>query len=271
MTSDAQSDTQSDANANNYPPIHTAMELETPLTLTFEQALSSLEAGTMQEEIGLMRWGSNYTFLVRIIHDDINFLAIYKPRMGERPLWDFPDGTLCQREAAAFVLSDILHWHIVPPTLLRDGTRGIGSVQVFIQHDPEQHYFTFEGDHSQTFQRLALFDAIANNADRKGGHCLLDPDARLWSIDHGLTFNVAHKLRTVIWDYAGQPIPEALLKDVQTLCDDLAKTTSSSYQRLSALLSDDEMRVLHQRIQKLLSTQTYPMPGSGPNRPWPAV
>lgn len=254
------------------PPIRTVTELEDhPLELSYEQVEYVLSHGMMQEEIGLMRWGSNYTFLVRMLHEDMTFLAVYKPRLGERPLWDFPDGTLCQREAAAYVLSDALGWHLVPPTLLRDGTRGMGSVQVFIDHDPERHYFTFDEAQLGALQRMALFDVIANNADRKGGHCLLDVRGRVWGIDHGLTFNVVHKLRTVIWDFAGQAIADDLLADVEGLCVALGDSASGIYERLCALLDDVEMNALVKRVDALLAKKIYPMPGAGPNRPWPAV
>jgi len=253
------------------PIIHTAEELEKPLDISFDRALLAVQEGDVDEEVGMMRWGSNYTFLVNIIHDDLKFMGVYKPRMGERPLWDFPTGTLCQRETAAYTLSEALGWHIVPPTVLRDATRGIGSVQVFIAHDPETHYFTFDETPIPQLQRMAIFDAIANNADRKGGHCLLDPDDRLWGIDHGLTFNVDHKLRTVIWDFAGQEIREDLLQDLQNLCDMLEDETNPHTKAFKELLNEDEMTILHRRVMRLLTTKTYPMPGHGPNRPWPAV
>jgi len=255
------------------PDIHTAREFDEPVTLAYDRVLTMLNCGDVQTEHGLMRWGSNYTFLVTVREDDTAFLGVYKPRMGERPLWDFPDGTLCQRETAAYTLSEALGWHIVPPTVLRDGPRGIGSVQVFINHDPNRHYFTFDndGDKVPQLQRMALFDALANNADRKGGHCLVDENERIWGIDHGLTFHSMTKLRTVIWDYAGQPIPQPLLSDLSELCGKLDDPQDAYYQALDKLLSQAEMGALRRRINGLLQNGTYPMPGPGPNRPWPAV
>lgn len=253
------------------PTIHTALELETPLTLAYEQVLEALQDGEIEDEYGLMRWGSNYTFLVTVKHCDQAFLAIYKPRIGERPLWDFPDGTLCQRETASYVLSAALEWEIVPPTVLREGPRGVGSVQAFINHDPNRHYFTFDEAQAPAVMRMAAFDAMVNNADRKGGHCLLDEDERLWGIDHGLTFHPSNKLRTVIWDYAGQDIPETILTDLGKLCQMLDDETHPCTEQLSELLSQNELQALKRRINKLLSAGTFPMPGSGPNRPWPAI
>lgn len=157
------------------PTIYTAIDLEEPLSLDFSMVLEAIQEGEVQSEQGLVRWGSNYTFIVNICHDDKKFMGVYKPRIGERPLWDFPDGTLCQREAASFLISEMLGWSLVPPTILREGPRGIGSVQAFINHDPNQHYFTFKQiglDYSKIepqLQRMAAFDAVANNADRKGG------------------------------------------------------------------------------------------------------
>ncbi len=253
------------------PVIYTARTLEDAIELDYDAVLESLRSGEILEEHGLMRWGSNYTFLVSVRDDKHDFMAIYKPRMGERPLWDFPDGTLCQRETASFVLSEMLGWHIVPPTVLREAPRGAGSIQVFINHDPQRHFFTFDETHIPQIQRMALFDVLVNNADRKGGHCLLDATERVWGIDHGLTFHPAPKLRTVIWDYAGEPIPDALLADLQKLCTRLDDDSDPQQQQFNELLNAAERRALSRRIDQLLQTGVYPMPGPGPNRPWPAI
>lgn len=255
----------------NKPLIHTASDLETPLSISYERALEAIQQGELSDEAHLMRWGSNYTFLMTLHHDELTMLAVYKPRMGERPLWDFPDGTLCQRETASYVISAALGWHIVPPTVLRDGPRGIGSLQVFINHDPNRHYFTFDDAQKPEVMRMALFDAIINNADRKGGHCLLDEDDRVWGIDHGLTFHPANKLRTVIWEYAGKPIPEDLLTDLSKLCQMLDNQDDPFIAQLAELISNGEMMTLQRRVNRLLSMGCYPMPGQGPNRPWPAI
>jgi hypothetical protein len=262
------------------PTIYTAKELTEPLALSFETVATALQHGAIDAEHGIMRFGSNYTFLVTIRHDDTEFLAIYKPRMGESPLWDFPEGTLCQREYAAFVLSDALNWHIVPPTVLReDAPRGIGSVQAFINHDPNQHYFRFGIDKLPDVKRVMAFDIIANNADRKGGHVLLDDMGRVWGIDHGLCFNHANKLRTVMWEFgregdipiAGEDVPEDVLSDIEMLCQQLEDKTSAVWCQMSALLATSEMLALKRRIDRLLQTRTFPNPGMGASRPWPSI
>lgn len=252
--------------------VHTARALDEPICLPIEEAITIISKGQVEEEVGLMRWGSNYTFLVNVIHEDTKILAVYKPRQGERPLWDFPDGTLCNRETASYVTSEALGWDIVPPTILREGSRGIGSVQLFIDHDPEEHYFTFDKLRvGRQLERIAAFDAITNNADRKGGHCLIDEDEHIWGIDHGLTFNSSYKLRTVIWDYSGKPIPQSLMDDIKAFSDVLDDATNTYNKQLTELLSDVEMQMLKVRIKRLLESGVYPLPGAGPNRPWPAV
>ncbi len=251
--------------------LYTARELDEPVTISHDEALRALREGCIDAEHGLMRFGSNYTFLVSVQHEGQAFLAIYKPRIGERPLWDFPDGTLCQRETASYVLSEMLGWSLVPPTVLREGPRGIGSIQVFINHDPNRHYFTFDKSLEPQVRRMAAFDALANNADRKGGHCLLDEEERLWGIDHGLTFNSMYKLRTVIWKYSGEPFSEELLRDMQRLCDQLEDESAALTQELRSLLAVHEIHALQSRLNRLLTDGTYPEPGPGPNRPWPAV
>lgn len=259
------------------PSIYTAIDLEEPLVLDFATTVEAIQEGEVQTEQGLMRWGSNYTFLVNICHEDKTFMGVYKPRIGERPLWDFPDGTLCQREAASFLISEMLGWSIVPPTILREGPRGIGSVQAFINHDPNQHYFTFKQagfDYAKIepqLKRMAAFDAVVNNADRKGGHCLIDEECRIWGIDHGLTFHPTNKLRTVIWEYAGEPLPEDILIDLEFLCGKLLDPKDSDREMLSELISKQEMMALQSRVDRLVKSGKYPQPGAGPNRPWPAI
>lgn len=239
--------------------------------ITFERVLDVLEKGCVSEEHGLIRWSSNYTLLLTVTHEDTSVLAVYKPQRGERPLWDFPDGTLCHRERAAFLVSTALDWRIVPPTVLRDGPRGIGSMQFFIEHDPEYNYFSFDASLRPQLERVVLFDAITNNADRKGGHCIVDSQNHLWGIDQGLTFNVAHKLRTVIWEFAGQPIPKALLADVEKLCVQVSNSESELRRALSELLSTQEINTFDARINRILKTGKFPKPGPGPNYPWPPV
>ncbi|HOA22697.1 MAG: SCO1664 family protein [Aggregatilineales bacterium] len=237
--------------------------------LSPEQALKLLEEGEVEEIIGLLPWGSNHTFLVRVTHGDVTAFAVYKPRRGERPLWDFPHGTLCQRERAAYVLSETLGWGIVPPTVLRHGPEGFGSVQWFVPHDPEQNYFTFGAEFADQVQRIALFDHMVNNADRKAGHCLLDKHGRIWAIDHGVCFNTQPKLRSVIWDFAGDPIPEDLLCDVEKLCSALEQTDPPH--PLRELLSLREYEALQRRVARLLETRSFPYPSTGRHYPWPPI
>jgi len=219
----------------------------------------------------MLRWSSNYTFLVSITDGQSATMAVYKPQRGERPLWDFPDGTLCYRETAAFVVSDALDWCIVPPTTLRDGTRGLGSVQLYIPNNPEVNYFSLDDRFADQLMKFAAFDYVINNADRKGGHCLLDDDNHLWGIDHGIGFHTAPKLRTVIWDFAGQTIPDELLNDLLRVCSELEDKRSHVRMELEQLLSDAELHALQARMRRITQRREYPRPGPGPNYPWPPV
>jgi len=239
--------------------------------LTPEQVLDVLEHGEFDVEHGAIRWSSNYTFLCSVTHNDLSLMAVYKPRSGERPLWDFPDGTLCQRERAAYLTSATIGWHQVPPTVLRDGPRGVGSTQFFVDHDPEYNYFSFDESLLPQLMTLSLFDVLVNNADRKGGHCIVDSEDRLWGIDHGIAFHSMHKLRTVIWNFAGQPIPQTLLQDVSKLCDQIETADSDYRTEMDELLSPAEMTAFRKRVDRILHTEVFPQPGPGPNYPWPPV
>jgi hypothetical protein len=225
----------------------------------------------MEEAHGLMPWSSNYTFLVTVFYDDLEALAIYKPSRGERPLWDFPDGTLALREVAAFHVSRALSWNFVPPTILREGFLGTGAVQLFVEADPEEHYFTLRGEYAPVFQRLAAFDYIINNADRKGGHCLKGKDGHIWTIDHGLTFHQEHKLRTVIWDFAGQPIPDDIMEDLERLRQTLDQPASPLVSELRPLINDGEVKMFRHRLDRIISAGTFPQPGAGRNVPYPPI
>jgi uncharacterized repeat protein (TIGR03843 family) len=235
------------------------------------QILQTLNCGTVREEQGMLRWSSNYTFLVSIEDTQGRYLAVYKPQRGERPLWDFPDGTLCYRETASFVVSDFLNWRIVPPTVLRDGPRGLGSIQLYIENDPDVNYFSLDGHAVPQLQRIAAFDYVINNADRKGGHILRDSFGHIWGIDHGIAFNAVPKLRTVIWDFAGQRIPDSVLQDVERLCLEVDNVKSKLRMQLDKLLADAELASFLARIRRLLQRREFPRPGPGPNYPWPPV
>ena len=234
------------------------------------QTLETLREGELQLE-GLISWGSNYTFLGRVCEGEREVTVIYKPKKGERPLWDFAPGTLCLRERAAYVVSEALGWRMVPPTILRDGPQGWGSVQLFVDHDPDRHYFTFEGRYQTQLQRIVLFDLIANNADRKGGHVLIDDADRLWSFDHGICFHSDYKVRSVIWEFAGTPIPEALLEDLRCFLDTLDDAASETTAALSELLDRHELEAMRQRLRRLLKDKRFPKPGPGRHYPWPPV
>lgn len=202
--------------------------------------------------------GSNYTFFVRVSVDSRPpILAVYKPQAGEVPLWDFPDGTLYRREYAAYLVSQALNWRFVPPTVIRDGPHGVGIVQLFIQ--PAGTYLNLRGDprYLPVLERVALFDLITNNADRKAHHCLLDAEGRVWSIDHGLTFNPVFKLRTVLWEFVDRPISRRLLRDVATLLPE-HPVGAKLADDLRQLLDPTEIEVFHRRVRHVLKTGRFP-------------
>lgn len=228
-----------------------------------------LEHGEAQS-CDLLAWSSNLTCLTKLTMDGAECLAIYKPKRGERPLYDFPTGTLYEREYAAYLLSRVLGWPLIPPTIVREGPLGIGSFQLFIHADFEQNYFTFGSEKAPQLRKIALFDFIANNADRKAGHCLLDRKGRIWAIDHGLTFNHVPKLRTVIWDFAGRPIPDVLLRELEALSSKI-QSASEDTAEFVGLLSQKEMSALRQRIETALQTRQFPLHGPGRNSPWPPI
>ncbi|MBI3942508.1 MAG: SCO1664 family protein [Chloroflexi bacterium] len=234
--------------------------------------LDLLQNGSMQPH-GMLPWSSNYNLLVTLCHQGTSALAIYKPRRGERPLWDFPDGTLCQREVSAYIVDRCLGWNLVPPTVLRRGVQGVGAVQLYIANDPEQHFFTFRNEFTGTIQRIAIFDAVINNGDRKAGHILRDASDHLWCIDHGVAFSVEPKLRTVIWDYAGDPIPAALLEDLRRLLAEVEQPWQAGpvSEEIHSLLDEGEIGALKRRIELLLKRHVFPRPASGHYIPWPPV
>jgi uncharacterized repeat protein (TIGR03843 family) len=238
--------------------------------LSPDEALPVLRAGEMRV-LGLLPEASNYTFLAEVSDGDRSALAVYKPRRGEMPLWDFPDGTLCNREVAAYVLAEELGWPAVPPTVLRDGPHGDGAVQLFVPADPAANYFTLQedGHHREVFRRIAAFDAVAGNGDRKGGHCLLDPEGRVWAVDHGLCFSVRPTLRTVIWEFAGQEIPASLVEDLARVESSLRD--GGLRRDLLDLLEPEEVDATADRAAALAGSGHYPRPGPGRSVPWPPV
>jgi uncharacterized repeat protein (TIGR03843 family) len=240
-------------------------------TLTAEAVLHLLSEGDVEVE-GLIPWSSNATFLVTVRSGELSTLAVYKPQQGERPLWDFEHGSLGQREVAAYRLCQALGWRFVPPTVLRTGPYGLGSVQLFIHARDDAHFFTIEDDPAfrAALKRLAAFDVVANNADRKSGHCLVDAQGRLWAIDNALTFHEEPKLRTVNWSFAGAPLPAAIRRDLARLEDDLVAGAPLAC-ALADLLAPAELDALHRRARRLRRANRFPQPGSGRAVPWPLV
>lgn len=215
---------------------------------------------------GRMPYSSNGTFLVTLTLDEASMRAIYKPLRGERPLWDFPSG-LYKREIAAYRLSAAMGFDLVPLTIERDGPGGVGSLQAFVEADFSEHYLTLYPErpelHDQ-FRRLAAFDIVANNTDRKSGHCLIDADDRVWAIDNGLCFSADFKLRTVIWEFGGEPIPADVLAAVQRIAD-------SPPIDVAALLDDDEIEAMVERATMLAAGGMFPIDSTGRRYPWPVV
>jgi uncharacterized repeat protein (TIGR03843 family) len=229
------------------------------------ETLDLLARGTVTVK-GRMPWASNVTLLAEVELGGTCVRAIYKPERGERPLWDFPP-RLYKRELAAYLFSEALGWGLVPPTIIREGPHGEGSFQLFLEAEFEQHWFTLREDprHRERLQKICVFDFVANNADRKSGHCLLGPDGEIYAIDNGLTFHTELKLRTVIWDYAGQPIPKGMLDDLKRFVKRGLPTP------LAEILTPAEQQALLVRAQALADYAHFPEDRSGHRYPWPLV
>jgi len=226
----------------------------TPPQLSEQEALAFMEQAEITAA-SLIPWGSNYTFAVALEGENGAYLAIYKPRAGEAPLHDFRQGTLYKREVAAYRLSRWLGWDIVPPTIARTGPHGIGSLQIYVEPDDDiENPEEFWGDRRLANEQLVLFDHIANNADRKLSHCLLDVTGKVWGIDHGLTFNDAPKLRTVMWQFSGVPISEELRSDLINVFEQSVEIE----EELRSFLSPREIAAFQARVEHLLVTGCYP-------------
>ena len=231
----------------------------------YQKLHSALQCGEYELK-GQFVLGSNYTFLVEVHHEGAMYPAVYKPSRGEQPLWDFPENTLALREVAAYLVSEALGFHIVPYTTLRnDGPHGAGSLQQFIEYDPNYHYFNFSTDDRQLLRPLALFDLLVNNADRKGGHIFFENGThQLYAIDHGICFHEEDKLRTVLWDFAGQKIPEDLLKRLSLSRGLLAD--------LEPYLSPTEISALVARAEYFRKKGIFPrQPRDRRALPWPPL
>ncbi|HEX2980318.1 MAG TPA: SCO1664 family protein [Anaerolineaceae bacterium] len=242
-----------------------------PISFDPTNVLQALQQGDLSVQGQFLR-GSNYTFLAQLIYQGETYPVVYKPTQGEQPLWDFPTGTLAKREVIAYSISEALGWHLVPPTVYRlSGPLGPGSLQQYIEHDPNYHYFNFAEDERQRLRPVMLFDALVNNADRKGSHILVDAHDNLWLIDHGLCFHEEDKLRTVIWDFAGETIPLDLLEDVRRLIPRLVPDGDLA-QQLKGTLNGAEIRALATRAKLLVERGCFPYPARDRrSTPWPPV
>ena len=231
-----------------------------------DRVLGVLAEGPV-EIIGRIVPSSNLALLVEVGTGDDALAAVYKPQSGERPLWDFEPG-LHRNEAAAYVLSEWLGWDLVPPTIVRyEAPAGVGSLQAYIDSDPTEHYFTLYDRAPATraqLKAMAAFDVVANNADRKSGHVLRGADGRIKGIDHGLCFAADDKLRTVIWDFAGEPVPPEILARLGCLLNDIPPG-------LDELITVTEIEALQSRVRRLLRSGVYPSDRSGRRVPWPLV
>ena len=215
---------------------------------------------------GQFTFGSNYTFLVTVQHKDKDYPAVYKPLRGEQPLWDFPENSLAGREVAAYLVSEALGFHIVPYTTLRnDGPYGAGSLQQFIEYDPEYHYFSFTEEDRRLLKPVVLFDLLCNNADRKGSHVFFENGThRLYAIDHGICFHEDDKLRTVLWDFGGQKIPEELLAPLAGV--------NKLLPSLEPYLTSRERSALCSRAEAILKRGIFPrQPRDRRAMPWPPL
>ncbi len=235
------------------------------MAISSTDALELLRGGDVTVK-GRMPWASNVTLLAEVARDGTCVRAIYKPGRGERPLWDFPP-CLYKREEAAYLFSEALAWGLVPPTIVREGPLGEGSFQLFVEAEFEQHWFTMREDprHRERLQKICVFDFVANNADRKSGHCLLGPDNLIYAIDNGLCFHTELKLRTVIWDYAGETIPKGVVEDLKSFVKE------GLHAPLAEILAPDEQQALLVRAQALADYARFPEDQSGHRYPWPLV
>jgi len=237
-------------------------------TVSDERARAFLAEGDL-ELLGRIPWASNATLLARVRHRELEGLAVYKPVRGERPLWDFPAGTLYRREVAAYLVSEQLGWRLVPPTLVREGPLGVGSLQLYVDADAEVTAFELLAAGNAALPRIAAFDVVTNNADRKAGHCLVGEDERVWAIDHGVCFHAEPKLRTVLWDLAGHPLEAADVADLEALAGEAAG--GGLRERLAGLLAAEEVAAVAERALALARAGRLPAPGSGRAYPWPLV
>jgi uncharacterized repeat protein (TIGR03843 family) len=237
--------------------------------LTTDEAIRLLHQGELTIE-GRVIDASNATFYCAVEADGRSAACVYKPIAGERPLWDFPDGTLAEREVAAYEVAAAMGWPIVPPTVLRDGPAGPGMVQLWIDTDETVDIARFMRRRDVPLLRhIAIFDAIVNNADRKGGHLLPTTAGHVYGVDHGVTFSIEDKLRTVLWQWAGARLPDGTCEVLTTLRADLDRDLG---RRLGELLTKREVSRTRSRVDRLMATGRHPEPSDDwPAVPWPPI
>ncbi|MFF3732472.1 SCO1664 family protein [Streptomyces sp. NPDC002476] len=276
-----------------------------PRSLTDADLVTVLAEGRLTVR-GQVRGASNAVLHCAVSHEGAELACVYKPVAGERPLWDFPDGTLAQREVAAYEISEATGWGLIPPTVLRDGPYGEGMCQLWIDAEPDGEGHAEDGRRpllalveddepgegwkavvraeigegrtallvhadDPELRRMAVLDAVINNGDRKGGHLLPAPDGRLYGIDHGVTFNAEDRLRTLLWGWAGEPLTAEAVGVVDRLGAELAPGTALAT-RLGELITEAEIEALRGRVGGLRASGRHPEPsGSWPSIPWPQV
>lgn len=243
------------------------------LHVTDRRAAERFLSDATVEVLGRMPWSSNATFLAKLTGEVDEHLGIYKPVRGERELWDFPRG-LDRREVAADRLAQLMGFDCVPPTVQRDGPLGPGSMQWFVEADHAEHYFTIYEERPELhvqLRRIALLDIVANNTDRKGGHCLLEAD-RVWAIDNGLCFSTDARLRTVIWEFAGESLDEVERAALDTVLETTDPTRDPADDRWwEELLEPDEWAAVRHRAEVMSTHGRFPHPGGGHPYPWPLI
>ncbi len=255
----------------------TQPELTPPLALSvdggpgigLDDAITLLRDGELSVE-GRIVDASNATFYCAVTCEGRSAACVYKPIAGERPLWDFPDGTLAEREVAAYEVSAATGWVIVPPTVYRDGPAGAGMVQLWIDTDDSVDIARFMRRRDlERLRHISVFDSVINNSDRKGGHLLPTVEGHVYGVDHGVTFSTADKLRTVLWQWAGARLPAEVVEVLRRLRSEF---DGSLGERLGELLTRREVRQTRFRVDRLLSTGRHPEPGDGwPPVPWPPI
>ena len=236
------------------------------IVVDVDRALRLLRDGEL-EVIGRLVDASNATLYCTVELDGVRAPCVHKPIAGERPLWDFPEGTLSDREVAAFAVSEATGWAIVPPTVMRDGPFGRGMCQLWIDVDESVDLVALARSDRDEIRRIAVLDAVINNADRKGGHLLPTVDGHVYGVDHGVCFSIDEKLRTLLWQWRGRPLADDAIEALQGLDRDLQGTLGT---RLCELLTPAEVNATRRRVKRLLSTGRHPMPSDDwPPIPWP--